>query len=193
MLTQARAEAERAVTEGEARLSRIGLRLTQLELEKAMPTYDVVLKDVPSMLVAAKRVTIPTNDQVPAYLGPAFDATYAMVKRSGAGEAGPCIAIWHQPASVLANEVVDAVVPIERKVGGSEGVDVYELPAGRVVSVVHEGLFEGMAGGHAALLSWVEANGYEMAGTYREVYVRTSHARPEENVTEIQYPVVVRG
>src|SRR3712207_6956943 len=47
----------------------------------SMPNDDVILKTVPPMLVAARRVTIPTNDQVPAYLGPAFTEAYRSEER----------------------------------------------------------------------------------------------------------------
>jgi len=73
MLTIQRDEVEQRLADEQGRLSRIEARLRQIEMENKMPNYDVVIKTVPAMLVAARRITIPTNDQVPQYLNPAFD------------------------------------------------------------------------------------------------------------------------
>lgn len=186
MLKLRQAEAERALAEEQARLSRIASLLKQIELEENMPEYDVVLKDLPPVLVVSRRVTVPTNDQVPAYLGPAFDAAYGALRAAGARDTGPCISVWHQPAAVLANEIVEAVVPVDRRFEPNGEVVVYDLTGGPVASVVHEGPFEGMKAAHVALLSWIEANGYESDGTYREV---NHQVQPGNAVVEIQYPV----
>src|SRR5512134_761586 len=76
MLTMQREEVEKRLTGEQERLRRIESRLRQIELEDKMPKYDVVLKNAPPMLVASRRVTVPTNDQVPQYLGPAYMEAY---------------------------------------------------------------------------------------------------------------------
>ena len=141
------------------------------------------------MLVASRKVTIPTNDQVPKYLGPAFDEAYALVRRTGAKEAGPCMALWHQPAAVVTNEVVEAIVPIDRPVEAIGDVAVYELSGAAAISVIHRGSFANFPRAHAALLSWMEDNRYTLDGPYREVYIQNDPARPDDAVVEIQYPV----
>jgi effector-binding domain-containing protein len=138
-------------------------------------------------------VTVPTNDQVPRVLGEAFEAMYEAVRAAGARDVGPCLALWHQPAEVLANERVEAAAPVDREFAGTERVRVYELPAARVASVIHEGSFAEFDQAHAALLSWIEENGDRSLGTYREIYVRDdSHGGPN-SVTEVQYPVERAG
>lgn len=189
MLTLKQAEAEQQIAAERERLIRIAARLKQMEEEERMPDHDVILKQVPAALVASRRVTIPTNDQVPAILGPAFDETYAYVGAQGAKDVAPCLAIWHQPAAVLANEVAEAVVPIDKAVPGSERVAVYDLPPATVASVVHQGSFANFNKAHASLLSWIEENGYRSAGTYREVYIKHDPNVPDSSTTEIQYPV----
>jgi effector-binding domain-containing protein len=124
-----------------------------------MPNYDVVIKTVPAMLVASRRVTIPTNDQVPQYLGPAYTEAYDYVRKQGAKDSGPCFALWHSPADVYENEDAEAIVPIDRPLKGTDRVKVYELPPAQVASVVHHGNFEDFTQGHAALFEWIDANG----------------------------------
>ena len=189
MLKLRHAEVEQQVAQAQGRLARIATRLRQIESEDTMPNYDVILKTVPPMLVASRRVTIPTNDQVPAYLGPAFTEAYAYLNHHGAKETGPCLALWHQPADVYTNEVAEAAVPIDRRILSTEHVQVYELPQQQVVSVVHHGAFEDFPQGHTAILTWVEANGYHITGPYREIYIHHDADNLAESTTEIQYPV----
>ena len=73
-------------------------------------------------------VTIPTNDQVPQYLNPAFCAARDYAADQGAKFTGPCFAIWHQAAAVHNDEVAEAAYPIDRALPGTDEVKVYELP-----------------------------------------------------------------
>jgi DNA-binding transcriptional MerR regulator len=189
MLKLRHAEVEQQVAQEQGRLARIAARLRQIESEDTMPDYDVVLKTIPPLLVASRRVTIPTNDQVPTYLGPAFTEAYSHLKHHGAKETGPCLAVWHQPADVYTNEDTEAAVPIDRRIPSTEHVQVYELPQQQVASVVHHGAFEDFTQGHTAILTWIEANGYHITGPYREVYIHHDASNMAESATEIQYPV----
>ena len=189
MLTLQRNEVEKRLADEQERLIRIEARLRQIELEDRMPNYDIVIKTVPAMLVAARRVTIPTNDQVPQYLGPAFTEAYDYVRRQGAKETGPCLALWHSPADVYENEDAEALVQIDRPLAGTERVKVYELSPAQVAAVVHQGDFEDFTQGHAALLEWIDANGYKIVGPYREIYIRHNQKRLADTTTEIQFPV----
>lgn len=154
-----------------------------------MPTYDVVLKTVPAMLIASRRVTIPTNNQVPEYLGPAYKETYDYIRRMNARDTGPCFALWHSPADVYENEDAEAVVPIDRPLSGNDRVRIYELPSTQVAAVVHHGEFEDFTQGHAALFEWIDANGYRITGPYREIYIKHQKEHLYDSPTEIQFPV----
>ena len=96
MLKMKQAQSQQLVADEQARLTRIAARLKQIEMEETMSDYEVILKDTPAILIAARQVTVPTNDQVPRYLGQAFDETYSAIKTAGAREAAPCLAIWHR-------------------------------------------------------------------------------------------------
>ena len=189
MLKQA--EVEQHVAAERGRLARIAAQLRRIEREDSMPEYDIALKAVPSTLVAARRVTIPRNEDVPVYLGAAFAEASDHVKRQGAKEAGPCVAVWHQPAAVRADEEADAAVPIDRPIPGTDRVRVYALPPVQVASVVHhhQGESDDFTPGHAALLTWIDANGYRIVGPYREVYINHERGDTVDRATEIQYPI----
>ena len=154
-----------------------------------MSDYDVVLKTVPATLIASCTVTIPTNDQASDYLGQAYGEVWTYFKGQGAKEAGPNIGIWHQAAEVLANEVAEAAVPIDRQLPGTDRVKVYELPSAQVVSAVHQGEFENFTRLHTVLLKWIEDNNYRIVGPYREVYIQHDPNNTANSATEVQYPV----
>src|SRR6185295_2709055 len=73
MLMLKRAEAEDQLREDEGRITRIEARLKEIEQEDHMPEYDVALKTLQPMMVAACRIRIPTNDMEPAVLGKAYE------------------------------------------------------------------------------------------------------------------------
>ncbi len=189
MLKLKQMEVQQHLADEQARLSRIRSRLKQIEMEDTMPDYDVVLKTVPPILIASRKVTIPTNDQVPAYLGEAYDEVYNHIKMQGAKDTGACFAVWHQPAAILANEIAEAAVPVDHAVPSSERVKVYELPQTQVASAVHHGDFDNFVQLHAVLLDWIESNNYQIIGPYREIYIKHNDDRSASD-TEIQYPVV---
>jgi DNA-binding transcriptional MerR regulator len=189
MLTLQRNEVEKRLVEERDRLVRIEARLRQIELEDSMPNYDVVLKTVPAMLVASCRVTIPTNDQVPQYLAPAYKNVYDYLHAEGVRDNGLCLTLWHSPADVYENEVAEAIVSVDRSLPGTDQVKVYELPPTQVASLVHHGNFEDFTQGHAALLEWVDANGYRIVGPYREIYIKHDKSNLTDTTTEIQFPV----
>jgi DNA-binding transcriptional MerR regulator len=189
MLTMQRSEVEKRLADEQERLRRIEARLRQIELEDKMPKYDVVLKTTPAMLVASRRVTIPTNDQVPQYLGDAYREVYGYVHEQGAKDTGPCFALWHSPSDVYENEDAEAIVPIDRRLKGTDRVKVYELPSTQVAAVVHHGNFEDFTQGHAAILEWIDANGYQIVGPYREIYIKHDKGELSDSTTEVQFTV----
>jgi DNA-binding transcriptional MerR regulator len=189
MLKMRHAEVEQHLAEEQDRLARIANRMKQIELEDTMSDYDVVLKTVPATLIASCTVTIPTNDQVPQYLGEAYGQVWNYIKGAGAKDLGPNMAVWHQAAEVHANEVAEAAVPIDRTLPGNDRVKVYELPQAQVVSAVHQGEFENFTRLHTVLLKWIEDHNYRIVGPYREIYIHHNPDNMAESATEVQYPV----
>ena len=189
ILTIQREEVEKRLSEEQERLLRIEARLRQIELEDKMPQYDIVIKTVPAMVIVSRRVTIPTNDQVPAYLGPAYSEIYNYLRQQGIKDDGACMTLWHSPADVYANEDAEAIVVVDRLLPSTDRVKVYELPPTQVAAVVHHGKFEEFTQGHAALLEWIDANGYRIVGPYREIYIKHEKNNLSDTITEIQFPV----
>jgi DNA-binding transcriptional MerR regulator len=193
MLMLKHAALQQHLDEEQARLTRIAARLRQIELEDQMSTYDVVLKTVAAMTIVSRRVTIPTNDQVPQYLNPAFAEVWAYIKQHNAKMIGAHFALWHQSAEVLTNEEAEAAVPIDRALPATERINVYELPETLVACAVHHGNFSDFTQTHTAIVRWIEANGYEIVGAYREIYLKHNTDDYSDSATEVQYPVKKLG
>lgn len=189
MLKMKQAEVEQQLAVEQERLSRIAARLRQIEMENMMTDYDVVLKTIPATLIASRRVTIPTNDQVPQYLGEAYGEVWGFIKEKGLKDLGPNMALWYQGAEILEGEEAEAGVPVDRSLPGTDRVKVYELPPVQVAAAVHQGEFENFTQLHGALLTWIEANGYRIVGPYREVYIKHDPNNMSDSATEVQYPV----
>jgi DNA-binding transcriptional MerR regulator len=189
MLTLKHAQVEQHIATEQARLARITTRLRQIELEDKMSQYDVVLKNIPSMKVVSRRITIPTNDEVPKYLDSAFTEIWEYVTAQQGTAVGPHFTIWHQSPDVYTDEVVDAILPVNKALAGTDRIDVYELEETLVASAVHHGDFEDFTQLHTAILQWIEANGYEPVGGYREVYIKHNPNDYSDSVTEVQFPV----
>lgn len=189
MLTLKHAQVEQEVATEQARLARVAARLRQIEQENNMSQYDVVLKTIPATTVVSRRITIPTNDQVPAYLDPAFMEVWEHVKAHQAASLGPHFTIWHQSPDVHTNEVVEVIVPVAQSLPSTDRVQVYELKDTLVAAAVHDGDFQDFTRLHTAILQWIEANGYEPLGGYREIYIKHNPNDYSESTTEVQIPV----
>ncbi|HEX2908967.1 MAG TPA: GyrI-like domain-containing protein, partial [Phototrophicaceae bacterium] len=55
----------------------------------------------------------------------------------------------------------------------------------------HSGNYDTLTPAYTALLGWTEANGYQLEGPNREVYLRGpgEHIAPDQYITEIQVPI----
>lgn len=189
MLTLKHAQVEQLVATEQARLLRITARLRQIELENNMPQYDVILKTVPTTTVVSRRITIPTNDEVPDYLNPAFSEVWQHVNAQNGEVVGSNFTIWHQAPDVYVNEVVEAVLPIKQSISDTDRIDVYDLEETQVASAVHHGDFEDFTQLHTAILQWMETNGYEPIGGYREIYIKHDKNDHGDSTTEVQFPI----
>jgi DNA-binding transcriptional MerR regulator len=189
MLRLKHAEVEQHVAAEQARLDRIAARLRQIEQEGLMAEFEVVLKTVSPLLIAACKVTIPTNEEASDYLCRAYKEVFDHMKTCGVTGIGPNLALWHQAPEVVENEVAEAAVPIQHVIPDTQSVKIYELPSTQVASAVHHGAFENFTQLHTALHHWVEANQYQVVGPYREIYLSHNSQDLGDSVTEIQYPV----
>jgi effector-binding domain-containing protein len=184
MLRLRRADLVRELDAGRERLARVEARLRQIEQEGRMPAYEVVIKKVDPQLVAGVR------DRLAAYgeIGRLFGELYGYLGPLGAAGLGG--SLWHDGEFKESEIDGEAISFLARPVPEVERVRVYELPAATVASTVHRGAYSSIDQAYAALMGWIEANGYRLAGADREIYLQGGQDPEDPSyVTEIQQPV----
>lgn len=186
MLRMKQHEVQQRVEAEQERLARVAARLAQIEHEDRPPAYDVVRKDVPAQLVAGVRGAIEHY----AAVGGLFEEVLAYLAPYRVS--GMPAAIWHADPVEAATIDAEAVVFLREPIPASTRVRVYELPAVTMAAVVHHGPFTTLGLAYDAIVHWIDAQGYRIAGANREIYVHyTLPARQDDPgyVTELQFPI----
>jgi DNA-binding transcriptional MerR regulator len=184
LLRAKQAEIKQRVAEEQARLARVEARLRQIEQEDSMPAYEVTLKRLDPLTVAAVRDTIGSIDDI----GRLFDEVYAYLAACGVKPAGPALAIWHNDECELDAE---AAVPIADTLPEQGRVIVREIPAIETAAgVVHRGSYSAMSQAYYALQTWAAMHEYRTVAPERTTYIRGGKDPHDESyVTEILFPV----
>lgn len=195
MLRLRKAEASgRIATEAE-RLARVEARLRQIEDEQQPNEYDVVVKPLEPLRLAARRENSPAfgNDALGPIFGRLFDALNHELGRIGVTTSGPPVALYYDSGDTEAPIEVVAALPIGTEDASEAAVDVLDLPeVPRAVATIHRGPMSRVERGYEALLRWTEQTGERVDGYSREVYLDCDGA-PETWVTELQFVLAPRG
>jgi DNA-binding transcriptional MerR regulator len=202
MLKLRRAEIEGQVRREEARLARVEARLAQIgETEAGAPYCDVILREVEAQLVAAIRQRVDTTGDAISGL---FDEVERFAARHRVRAPSPPLLVYYDHPDEKNEQEIEVMAPLLGRARGDDRVTVRMLTGHPTVAcVIHAGGYDNLGETHAALLRWVEANGYGVAGQVREVFLRfgadlAGYSLPDaflaqraaEFVTELQMPVV---
>ena len=195
MLALRKAQAEQIVQDELNRLRIIEARLRQVEIQGRMLHDDVILKSVPAQPFYSTR-NLLANAMVEGrpMMG---ELIQTIPNQVGQKRLSYLTAIMHgdgfrfEEADIemgfLLNDTVDTTLFLP---SGKE-VKMRILPAEeQVVSAVRIGSFEKGYDGYAQLGHWVEANGFQITGPAREIFIEPPFPNNQENaVAEIQFPV----
>jgi len=187
MLRFKQSELRQQVDEGLNRLERLEARLRLIEGEDRQPDYEVVEKPVEALQVASVRRVISSYwDE-----GPLWGELFHQLQQASVSANGPYLSLYHANKPEIDVEAC-ALLPQETKV--VQGLSVRELAAVHsMASTIHQGSFTGLVGAFAALLKWIDANGYRIVGPDRAIYLRLpryDQRRDDSNaITEMQVPV----
>ena len=188
MLKLRQAEIERSIEEEEARLTRVAALLTHIEQENVnMSKYDVVIKKVAPVRIASIRDVVANYGAQ----GELWGELGAYLAQHNVKAVAPCLTIDHNESykerdvDLEVCEVIDAALPM------TDRVKVRELPAvEQMACVVHHGTFASIGQAYQAVVSWIEDNGFHIAGPCREIYLRYERGGDQKDyVTEVQFPV----
>lgn len=189
MLRLKQVEIQHQMQQEEEKLDRVAARLRQIEQENKMSNYDVVIKKVEPQRIASVRDVIPSYPEQ-GYLWQ--DLETVMVQNQ-IKSTGPCLTLYHSDEPKIDAEVCE---PIAEDISLPQNTQVQtrELPAVVVAAVIHHGPFNTLSESYEAVLKWIEANGYQINGPCREIYLQPptemgSQTDPD-TVTEVQFPVI---
>ena len=184
MLLLKQVELEDMARDIRERIDRVDARLSLIETEDKMPDYEVVIKTVEPVLVASSQEAIPDYETIGPVMGRLYNGVVAHIVKHKGQFAGPGMTVWHE------NLKAEATLPIKKTIPEGDDVKVHELPGDQMACLVHHGGFEGFPLAYQAGVQWIEANGYEITGPNREVYLQfRPDGDPKDYVTEIQFPV----
>lgn len=195
MLRLRHAQISQQLIEARSQLVEVEARLQQIEREDQLSTYDVILKQVDPLLVAEVRAILPHHSAVGSLFGEVYEAigahaSVALWPNPGAG--GQTLVLWYDTEFKERDVDGAAAFMLRCPVPESGRMRVHELPAVTVAATVHHGPYNTIGDAHAAILTWIDTNGYRIAGPDRELNLyHTMPIRLDDPsyVTEIQYPV----
>jgi DNA-binding transcriptional MerR regulator len=180
-----RAELASRVVEGQSQLARLEQMLQQIERNGELSSIEIKIRDVETALIASIRRTVPSYDDTVNL----FQELGSYLKKEGLKVQWG--AVWH--ACDLENKSIDceAFAFLPHLIPFNNRVRMYQLPAARMVSVIHSGQGEDYAPSYSAAHSWISENKYRIAGPNREVYLDGGYVNDGgAGLMEIQFPVL---
>ena len=188
--------AEQEVMAAQVRQERILARLNTLNLEDDMPEYDVTLKPVETLTIAAIRETVPTVEQMPQRCSEMFDS----IERWARGKSlplGPSMSIYYNEGFVRENIDTECSFIISDSDPASMAapeppIQVKQLEAVPLMAstIATEDFYKkpgGLLPAYTALAKWIEDNGYQIVGPPRELFYGS--AAKGDLTAEVQFPV----
>ena len=184
---------ESAIETAQLRRERILARLNYLNLEENMPVYEVTLKSVDALTVAAIRETVPTFAQVSQRWGDMFQTIASWMTANGLPFGLP-MTIYHNEGYTRENIDTECAIIIH----GTE-IDKVDKPLSPIVvrqteaiphmatTIVADEKVESHQRAYHTIGHWIEDHGYCIVGAPRELY----YGSPENGdyAAEIQFPV----
>lgn len=195
MLRLKEAQLKETIELEQGRLTYVANKIEQLEAGNAFGQYDVILKHIPEIQVALARDIVAEKAALKHTLAILFAAVLDFLRARGISPTGHGFTVYFDEEYRDTQIDVGAAFPISAAIVGdsavrNSAVSVTTLSAETMASVIHKGALEKMENAYAALLSWIEGNGYHILGASREIALQYDPAgEPENYVTEIQFPV----
>jgi len=142
------------------------------------------------MHILSIRQIIPTIPQI----GQLWDETYKALLATGQDEVSPYLSIGYDENFTAKDMAMEIIYPVAQScpdtidLAGGRKMPTRELAGIPLAACsVHKGDYAGLGEAYTSLGRWIAANGYNIVGAPREVYLHGGGG--PEAVTEIQFPV----
>ena len=151
--------------------------------------YNVTVKTLPERYAACVRMTLPRYEDE----GMVWSTLVGETCRMHLTEADPCLcAVTFLDGEYKETDVeVLAWKTVKGSYPDTEHVRFRTLPEVTVASCIYRGSYAQITDVYAAVIPWIEANGYEAAGPMFNIYHVSPHDTndPDKFVTEVCYPI----
>jgi DNA-binding transcriptional MerR regulator len=199
MLKLKRAEIQQKMQVEQMRLERLEARIHQMNDQPNPKAYDIVVRETGPQLMAIMHEVVPDDDRIQFM----FEELEKYIADFSMRADKPPMCVYHD-AEYRENDInVEVMVPLKDAIPGTDEIRIIELQGIKnAACVVHTGSYAAIYQAYNALLRWIEANSYRMAGPVREVYLRytadglgfelpPTYLAKDANsfVTELQLPV----
>ena len=152
----------------------------------------VLIRKIPAVTVASMKKHIDSYDELFSFM-PEMGAE---MERLGCQCALPeyCFTHYLEPGYKEDHILIETCEAVTEKKEDSRLVKFRELPEITAACVFHKGSYDNFPETYAAILRFIEDNGYEICGNIRESYIDGiwNKDREEDWLSEIQIPVRVR-
>jgi DNA-binding transcriptional MerR regulator len=193
MLLLKRADAEHAIRTGEQRLRHIESRIAQIDRQGAISGYDVVTKSLPPQPILATRHTVADLEEAGTLVAAAAAAGWVALRPAHRGNL--IVVARNDPDSDRLDLTIGYT--LTRSTGRTlttQGLTFSpeNLPAIDIAAtIVRQGTNPESHVAFGAIGTWIEANGYAVAGPSREIFLEPVLELPgfDKALVEIQFPV----
>lgn len=158
--------------------------------EGVIMKYNVIIKDLPEVIVASMRRVVQGYDDYFQVIPPMGEE----MERLGCICALPeyCFNIYHDGEYKEENidvEVCEAVIEAKQNSNMIKFKKIAYVP--QAACVLHKGPYSTLRSAYATVLQWMEDNGYEASDHPRESYIDGIWNKESENdwLTEVQFPI----
>ena len=149
--------------------------------------YEVSEKELAPQPALTHRVTV-TMPTIAERIGAGFGVLMEHTAKTGAQWAGPPFILYPEDCGDAFEIVI--CMPVVPGAAGGEGVDLEEIPGGRVATTTHVGPYREVGNAYTAMQKWMTDNGCHPAGKAREIYLNDPGEVPEsELLTEVDWPI----
>ncbi|MCX6642677.1 MAG: GyrI-like domain-containing protein, partial [Candidatus Bathyarchaeota archaeon] len=175
------------------RLEHIAALLTNHRTEELikMTLTEPIVKDIPAIRVMSKRGTGSYGPTIGRLIGELMQCLYSPEnQRNFVKVVGPVMTIYHDEEYKEEHANVEVAVPVTGKITTTEGIEVRNLNATRVASLIHKGSYETISPAYPRLHEYVMKNKLQIIGPIMDIYLSDPNTTPKDEVmTEIQIPV----